>query len=176
MSAIWIRYQMAARSAVLGLALAMLAGPQGALAKPVFDGGKLILTGGVSTIEGSGGGGLATWATISGMGTDRAYGISAHVAGVELPDFRLETHGLAIGIHDRLEIAYARQNLNTRHVGAALGLGEGFTFNQDIFSAKLRLAGDQVYGPAFLPQISVGIEHKRNLDGAVVRAVGARAA
>jgi hypothetical protein len=61
-------------------------------------------------------------------------------------------------------------------VGAALGLGEGFTFRQDIFSAKLRLAGDLVYGSALLPQISVGIEHKRNLDGAVVRAVGARSA
>jgi hypothetical protein len=176
MSALRIHLQKLGRRAALGLIIAMSTGPQGALAKPVFDGGKLILTGGVATIEGSGGGGLATWATISGMGTDRSYGIAAHVTGVELPDFRLESHGVAIGIHDRLEIAYARQNFNTRQAGAALGLGEGFTFNQDIFSAKLRLAGDLVYGPALLPQISLGIEHKRNLDGAVVRAVGARAA
>jgi hypothetical protein len=176
MSALRIRMQKLAGGAVLSLVVTMLATPQSALAKPAFDSGKLILTNGVSTIEGSGGGGLATWATISGMGTDRAYGISAHVTGVELPDFRLESHGVAIGIHDRIEIAYARQNFNTRHVGAALGLGDGFTFNQDIFSAKLRLAGDLVYGPALLPQISVGMEHKRNLDGAVVRAVGARSA
>ncbi len=81
---------------------------------------------------------------------------------------------MAIGIQDRVELAYARQNFNTRHVGALLGLGAGFQFNQDIFSAKLRLTGDLVYGPALLPQISVGVEHKRNLDGAVVRAVGAR--
>jgi hypothetical protein len=151
-----------------------LAAPAYAEAQLPLDGGKLILTNGVTTIEGSGGGGLTPWATISGMGTNRAIGLSAHVTGVELADFRLQTHGIAIGIHDRIELAYARQNFNTRHVGAALGLGEGFTFNQDIFSAKLRLAGDLVYGPALLPQISVGIEHKRNLDGAVVRAVGAR--
>ncbi len=176
MSSLRIWLQKLACGAVLSLVVTILTAPQSVLAKPAFDSGKLILTNGVSTIEGSGGGGLATWATISGMGTDRAYGISAHVTVVELPDFRLESHGVAIGIHDRLEIAYARQNFNTRHVGAALGLGDGFTFNQDIFSAKLRLAGDLVYGPALLPQISVGMEHKRNLDGAVVRAVGARSA
>jgi hypothetical protein len=140
----------------------------------LFDSGKLVLTNGIATIEGSGGGGLATWATISGMGTNRAVGLSAHVTGVELPDFRLDTHGLAIGIRDRVELYYARQNFNTRHVGALLGLGEGFQFNQDILAAKVRLAGDLVYGPSLIPQISVGVEHKRNLDGAVVRAVGAR--
>ncbi len=140
-----------------------------------FDSGKLILTNGITTIEGSGGGGLATWATISGMGTNRAVGVSAHVTGVELPDFRFDTHGIAIGIRDRVELAYARQNFNTRNVGAVLGLGRGFQFNQDVFSAKVRLAGDLVYGPAWLPQISAGVEHKRSLDAAIVRAVGARA-
>ncbi len=140
-----------------------------------LDSGKLVLTNGITTIEGSGGGGLATWATISGMGTNRAVGVSAHVTGVELPDYRLDTHGIAVGIRDRVELAYARQNFNTRNVGAALGLGRGFQFNQDIFSAKVRLAGDLVYGPAWLPQVSIGAEHKRSLDAAVVRAVGAKA-
>ena len=158
------------------LAACTLTAPCAARESIPFDSGKLILTNGISSIEGSGGGGLATWATISGMGTNRAVGLSAHGTGVELPDFRLDTHGLAIGIRDRVELSYARQNFNTRHVGALLGLGEGFQFNQDIFAAKVRLAGDLVYGPALLPQISVGVEHKRNLDGAVVRAVGARAA
>jgi hypothetical protein len=140
-----------------------------------FDSAKLILTNGITTVEGSGGGGLATWATISGMGTDRAVGISAHATLVELPDYRLDTHGIAIGIRDRVELAYARQNFNTRAVGAALGLGRGFQFNQDIFSAKVRLAGDLVYGPGWLPQVSVGVEHKRSLDAGIVRAVGAKA-
>lgn len=161
-------------AAALTLGALALAAPCAAREVIEFDSGKLILTNGVTTIEGSGGGGLATWATISGMGTNRAIGVSAHVTGVELPDFRLDTYGIAIGIRDRVELSYARQNFNTRHVGAALGLGEGFQFNQDIFAAKVRLAGDLVYGPGWLPQISVGVEHKRNLDGAVVRAVGAR--
>lgn len=100
-------------------------------------------------------------------------GISAHVTGIALPDYGWQSHGLAVGIHDRVELAYARQNFDTRAVGAALGLGRGFRFNQDIFSAKVRLAGDLAYGPALLPAIAVGVQHKRSLDGTIVRAVGA---
>lgn len=35
------------------------------------------------------------------------------------------------------------------------------------------MAGDVVYGETWLPQIAVGIEHKRSGDGALVRALGA---
>lgn len=167
-------------SACLALACALpalaAAGPAAARDLVTFDSAKLILTNAITTVEGTGGGGLATWATIAGMGSDRALGVSAHVTGVELPDFRLDTHGVAIGIRNRVELAYARQNFNTREVGAALGLGRGFQFNQDVFSAKVRLAGDLVYGPDWMPQISAGAEFKHSLDGAVVRAVGAKAA
>jgi hypothetical protein len=78
-----------------------------------------------------------------------------------------------VGLFNRVELSYARQNFDTRDVGTALGLGKGFTFNQDIFAAKVRLAGDIVYGDPFMPQIALGIEHKRSADAAVVRAVGA---
>jgi hypothetical protein len=155
---------------VIGAGL-LLANP--AAAEPLLDDAKLLLTNGVTSVEGSSGGGLATWSTIAGRGSERALGISAHVTAIALPDYGWQSHGLAIGIHDRVELAYARQNFDTRAVGAALGLGRGFRFNQDIFSAKLRLAGDLVYGPALLPAIAVGVAHKRSLDGPIVRAVGA---
>jgi len=58
-------------------------------------------------------------------------------------------------------------------VGAALGIGQGYTFNLSTIGAKLRVAGDVVYGDPWLPQIAVGIEHKRSRDGALVRALGA---
>jgi hypothetical protein len=150
-----------------------LSAPTPASADDLLDGGKLLLTNGVTTVEGTGGGGLSSWATISGMGTDTAIGISAHATLVELADYRLQTHGVAIGIRDRVEISYARQNFNTRKVGTALGLGEGYKLNQDVFGAKLRLVGDAVYGDPLVPQISIGVQHKRNLDGPVARAVGA---
>ncbi|BEU99397.1 DUF3034 family protein [Novosphingobium olei] len=166
------------RLAVAGAAAAaaLLAGATPAQADPLLDGDKLILTNGIASIEGASGGGLASWSTIAGMETDRGIGLSAHVTGIALPDYGWESHGVAVGIRDRVELSYARQNFDTRKVGAALGLGEGFRFNQDIFGAKLRLVGDTVYGSPWLPQISIGVQHKRSLDGAIVRAVGAKSA
>ncbi len=140
----------------------------------LFNDDKLLLTNGVTTVEGSAGGGLSSWAVIPGMETDHGVGISAFVTGLSLRDFRLEAHGIAIGIRNRLALSYARQNFNTLSAGTALGLGHGYTFRQDVTAAKLRLFGDAVYGPAWLPQVSVGAEFKHNLNGAVVRLVGAR--
>jgi hypothetical protein len=138
-----------------------------------FNGDKLVLTNGVSTIEGASGGGIATWATIAGRELDNGVGASAHATIVELPDFRWQSHGVAIGVANRVELSYTRQNFDTRDVGAALGLGQGYTLNQDVYGAKLRLFGDAVYGDPMLPQVSVGVQHKRNLDGPVAFAVGA---
>lgn len=138
-----------------------------------FEGEKLVLTNGVSTIEGASGGGITTWATIAGRELDNGVGISAHATIVELPDFGWQSHGLAIGVANRVELSYTRQNFDTRDVGTALGLGQGYTLNQDVFGAKVRLVGDVVYGAAMLPQVSVGVQHKRNLDGPVAFAVGA---
>ena len=159
--------------APLSLALFCVSSPAAAQEASLIDGGKLLLTNGVTTIEGSSGGGLATWSTIAGRGTDRGIGLSGHVTLIELPDYGWQSHGVAVGIANRIELSYARQNFDTRDVGTALGLGRGYTLNQDIFAAKVRLAGDVVYGDALLPQISVGVEHKRNRDAPVARAVGA---
>lgn len=141
----------------------------------LIDDGKLLLTNGVATVEGTAGGGLASWAVIPGMETDHGIGLSAFVTGLGLNDFRLEAHGVAIGLRNRVGLSYARENFDTLGAGAALGLGHGYMFAQDIVAARLRLAGDTVYGPAWLPQISIGADFKHSLNGAVVRAVGARA-
>lgn len=165
------------------LALALLAVPVAAeealpvaSEDPLFEGGKLLLTNGISGAEGASGGGLATWATIGGLETDQGVGLTGHVTLIELPDFGWQSHGVALGIANRVELSYARQNFDTRDVGVALGLGQGYTFNQDVFGAKVRLAGDLVYGDPLVPQISVGIQHKRSRDAAVVKAVGAGSA
>ncbi len=139
-------------------------------------GGKLLLTNGVSTIEGSSGGGIATWSLIAGNETANGVGGSIHVTAIALPDYAIESHGAAIGIHDRIEISYARQNLDTRDVGATLGIGRGYTLKQDVFGAKLKLVGDVVYGSPYVPQIAVGVQYKHNLNAPVVAAVGGRSA
>lgn len=68
---------------------------------------------------------------------------------------------------------YARQNFDTRAVGAALGLGKGYKLNQDIYGAKLRVIGDVVYGDPAIPQISLGTQYRKSLDAPIAAFVGA---
>ncbi|KQY85141.1 hypothetical protein ASD25_07770 [Brevundimonas sp. Root1423] len=137
------------------------------------SGGKLLLTGGVSTIEGSGGGGIATWATVTGYGEEDGVGGNAHATFIDLPDYQFRTAGVAIGLWDRVELSAARQEFDTGDTGALLGLGQGFTFTQDVIGAKVRLTGDAVYDQdRWMPQIAVGVQHKQNDQGAIITAVG----
>src|SRR5205085_8518183 len=92
----------------------------------MFDAGKLLATGGVSQVEGAGGGGLATWALISGYGTRDGVGVNAHVTFIDTTDYRLWSPGVAIGLFDRVELSYARQTFDTQLIGGALGPGNGF--------------------------------------------------
>ena len=137
--------------------------------------GKLLLTDGVSAIEGEAGGGLSAWAVIAGGETLDGVGVRAHATYVSLPDFSLETAGLSVGLFNRVELSYARQRFDTEDAGATLGLGRGFSFDQDVVGAKLRLFGDAVYDQdRWWPQVSAGVQYKSNDQGAVLHAVGAR--
>ncbi|MBB5686379.1 DUF3034 family protein [Sphingobium boeckii] len=139
------------------------------------SGGKLLLTGGVTSVEGASGGGLATWSTIAGDETERGIGASASATWIETRDFGMTAFGGKIGLFDRVELSYARQRFDTNAAGAALGLGAGFAFGQDVFGAKLRLFGDAVYDQdRFLPQVSIAVQHKHANRGAVIGAIGGR--
>jgi hypothetical protein len=143
----------------------------------LFDESKLLATGGVSTVEGGGGGGIAAWSLITGYGTRDGIGLNVHETYVGLPDYQLLAPGVAIGLFDRLELSYAWQAFDSEATGAALGLGQGFTFHQNIYGAKLKLIGDAVYDQdSWLPQIAIGLQHKENDRGAVIRAVGGKGA
>jgi len=134
---------------------------------------KLLLTNAASPIEGGSGGGIASWATIGGRQSDRGLGVQTHATFIALPDYQWTSFGVALGIADRVELSYARQNFDTQDVGTALGIGKGYVLNQDVFGAKVRLAGDVVYGDPLMPQISAGVQYKRALDGPIAAAVGA---
>ena len=169
-----IRTGLAISTACLALAASGAAQAQEMRRKPpLFDSGKLLLTGGVTNVEGAGGGGIASWATITGYETKDGVGANVHATGVDLPDYQFRAYGGAVGLHDRVELSYARQAFDTGKTGALLGLGRGFTFHQDVVGAKVRVAGDAVYAQdTWLPQISVGAQYKHNDQGAIVRAVG----
>ncbi len=135
--------------------------------------GKLFATGGVSQIEGAGGGGLAPWALITGYGTENQIGGSAFTTIVSLDDYRLISTGAAVGVYDRVEISFAQHAFDTRDIGTALGLGRGYTFKQNIVGAKVKLVGDAIYDQdRWLPQIALGVQHKRSDNGDVLAALG----
>ncbi|WP_262690118.1 DUF3034 family protein [Kordiimonas aestuarii] len=140
----------------------------------LFGSGKILATPGVVQVEGAGGAGLSTWAMISGYGTNRQVGASAHHTYVTLDDFTLNATGVTVGLFDRVELSFTKQWFDTGDAGARLGLGQGFNFNQDIVGAKVRLFGDAVYAQdSWMPQVSVGMQYKHASEGAIVRAVGA---
>lgn len=138
-------------------------------------GGKLLLTGGVTEIGGAAGGGLTPWAVIGGYGTGDQIGANAFYTHVSLPDYKLDDYGAMIGLYNRVELSVAKQKFDTEKVGGALGLGNGFTFEQTVVGVKVRLFGDLVLDQgSWMPQVSVGIQHKKNNQEAVVKFVGAK--
>ncbi len=159
-----------ASGCVMAAALSLTSG---AVAAEIETGGKLLLTGGVSALEGGAGGGLATWAVIAGNETRNGVGGKVHATHVDVSDYQLRAAGAAIGLYDRVELSVARQEFDTGATGAKLGLGKGFTFRQDIISAKLRVLGDAVYQQdSWVPQVSVGAQFKKNNQDAIIKAVG----
>lgn len=143
-------------------------------ARPMVFGGKLPLTRGVTSIDGGAGGGLSTWALIAGNETEDGVGASAFVTRVPLSDYDFAAYGVAVGFFDRVELSLAHQEFDTGATGAALGLGEGFTFEQDIVGLKVRVLGDAVYDQdSWLPQVAVGVQYKHAEDDWLLAALGA---
>lgn len=124
------------------------------------DEGKFLLTSGFSDIDGAGGGGLVPLALISGYGSSDSWGANAHFTSVQLKDFQVRAYGVTVGLFDRLELSYTRQNLEV--TGTPL---DGLGVNQDVAGLKLKLLGDAVYNQdSWLPQLALGVEYKKN-DG-----------
>lgn len=137
----------------------------------LFAGDRLLATGGVMQIEGSGGGGLTPWALISGYGTDKQIGGSAFYTEARTNgDFEISSGGVSIGLHNRLEISLSQQKL---------GLSDtvpGESIRVNTMGVKLRLFGDAIYEQdTLLPQVSLGVQIKHNEDfHNVPKALGAK--
>ena len=162
------------RPAVLLLSAALAAAPVFAQT----GGGKLLLTGGVSSIDGAAGGGLTPWAVTGSYATTGEVGATAFVTRARTQDYGLWTYGVAVAWNDRVEVSLARQDFDTGSNLAPLGL-DGLHLKQDIVGAKLRLAGDAILdSDTLMPQIAVGVEAKRaqagNLGPTLYGALGAR--
>jgi hypothetical protein len=137
------------------------------------DTGKLLLTGGVSSIDGAAGGGLTPWAVIGSNATDGEVGATAHVSRASTQDYGLTTYGAALGFKDRIELSVARQDFNASPAIALNGIAPfgvtpGQHIKMDIVGLKVRVAGDAVLdSDTLMPQIAVGVEHKRARPGSI---------
>jgi len=122
------------------------------------DMGKLLATGGVSQVEGAGGGGLTPWALITSYGTEDSFGANAHYTQVKTQDYALRTYGVSVGIADRVELSLATQEFQ-----GDLAPLDQLNIKQDILGLKVRVYGSAVYDQVFaMPQIAVGMQYKRN--------------
>lgn len=162
---------MKARRSVLrplALVVALLgAGATQAQTFPPGDGnGKLLLTGGVTSIDGAAGGGLTPWAVIGSYATSGEIGATAFITRARTQDYGLTTCGAAIGFKDRIEVSIARQEFNASVVVPDT------TLKLDIVGVKLKLAGDAVLdADSWMPQIALGAEFKRVNPGPAVGGV-----
>lgn len=130
---------------------------------PVLAGsGKLTGTAGLNQVEGSGGGGIVPWATLSGYDTDSEVSVNAFLTRVNLDDYRLQVAGASVSLYDRVELSVARQTFDLTTIGGDI--------SQNIYGAKVRLWGDVVYSD--LPQISAGVQFKELQDDAIAYALG----
>lgn len=132
--------------------------------------GRLLATGGASPIEGSAGGGIVPWAVLAGYGTDEQNGGAVFLTRVDTGDYALDAAGAAFTLGNRLELSLARQRFDLGELQRQLSLPWS-ALGQDVFGAKLRVAGDLVY--TRMPQVGVGVQHKRMRDGTLPLALGA---
>ena len=165
------RFTLAGRRCAAALVAAVL----GAFVSfpALADTGKLLLTGGVSSMEGAAGGGLTPWAVIGSNATAGEVGGSAYLTRAATQNYALTGYGAALGLHDRFELSLARQDFDAApaialNAIAPFGVRTGQHIRMDVLGLKLKVAGDAVLdSDSFMPQISVGLQYKSVNPGSI---------
>ena len=159
------------RTAVTLLLMLLAQAPAGAA-----PGSKPLGTGGSSQFEGAAGGGLVPWALIAGYGSREEADATAFASRLDTGRYRLAGAGIAVGLHDRLELSFARQRLDidpalaatlqsalsAAHGAAAPTLATDTRLTLDVLGAKLKLSGDAIADQdSPWPQWAIGAQYKR---------------
>ena len=135
--------------------------------------GKLLLTGGVSSIDGAAGGGVTPWAVIGTNATAGQIGASAYLTRASTKDYALTGYGAALAYSERVELSLARQDFDASPAIALNGIAPfgvtpGQHINMDLVGLKVRIAGDAVLdSDSFMPQIAVGLQYKSVSPGSL---------
>jgi len=133
--------------------------------------GRLLATGGATQLEGCAGGGIVPWAVLSGYATEDQNGGTAFLTYVNTGDYSLWSAGGAYTFRNRVEVSAAEQRLHLGTLAEALNL-PGAELRQQVLGVKVKLLGDVVYTK--MPQVSAGVQYKRNLDFDIPKLVGAK--
>lgn len=134
------------------------------ISSEVTAGGKLIGSAGATQVEGSGGGGLVPWATLSGYATRDEMSASAFFSAVSVDDFRMSSYGAAYTYYDRIEVSFTHHDFNSDDKTTALA--------QNIVGFKVRLFGDLIF--TSWPQVAFGAQYKHANNTNAIRALGAK--
>lgn len=135
------------------------------------NGSRFLATGAVTTLDGTAGGGIVPMAVLAGYSDREQQGGSAFVSRTKTDDYSLVAYGAAWNWRNRIELSIARQTLDLSTLDQKLSLGHD-TFQQTVYGVKTRIAGDVLY--TRMPQLSVGLLHRRQHDFAIPSLVGAR--
>lgn len=133
-------------------------------------GSRILATGGVTQVEGSAGSGIVPWAVLSGYGQEGEWGGELFATHVNTNDYDLSVIGVSASINNRVEVSLATQILGIDAIAQPLGLPDN-ELKQTIAGVKVRLFGDLIY--TTLPQVSAGIQYKKNTDFDVPALTGA---
>ena len=153
----------------------------GNVAAELFNTGKVLATGGVSMVDGAGGGGITPWATITGYATRDGVNGNVHYTYAPLANYTLHSVGVAAGLWDRVELSYAKSSLTTGATFDTVGLvadtvsgvlGDSLetgiapfntTIDMDVIGAKVRVFGEAIYdSDNLIPQVAIGAFYKKN--------------
>ena len=135
--------------------------------------GKLLLTGGVSSVDGAAGGGITPWAMVGSNATEGEVGVSAYLTRVKTHDYGLTGSGFAVGLQDRYELSLAQQDFDAGPAIAlngiaAFGIQPAPHIRMDVLGLKVRVAGEAVLdSDRWMPQVALGVLHKRVHPGSL---------
>jgi hypothetical protein len=132
--------------------------------------GRLLGVTGLSSLDGSTGGGMTSWALLAGYAERDEFGLSAAASVVRTGDFDVTALAAAANWSNRLELSLASQRLDLDSL-VEQGTTSQADLRLDTLGLKWRLAGDPIYDPR--GQFSVGLQYKRNADFELARQAGA---
>lgn len=152
------------------LALALAACATLCIAAGARAGDRILGTWGVTSLEGGAGGGLATWATIAGTGSDNQIGGHAGLTEVRTNGgYSLRIADAAVGVDNQLELSVAQWRFGLADTAP------GQHVDLRVLGLKWRMSGDVLYDQdSWMPQLSAGAQFKKNENFALPHLLGAR--